>query len=194
MEHAEGDGHDRRLDVARLGLSNEGADHVVGLVALELVDRDPERLDDLAHLRELVAQVVRHPLASGLVFGVLLVAERGAGEVERNRNVVRLEVLKAPQDDAAEAERAVDQLPFRCRQGWQREVAAVHEPVAVEQYQPLHDAGLRDVRSMAELYRRLLLIPPPRPRCRAVAIVSRSAGRADAARSAPHRGWPRFAV
>ena len=58
-------------------LLGDGADDVVGLEPGHLVDRDPQRLHDLAHLRELVAQVVRHPLAGRLVLGVLLVPERG---------------------------------------------------------------------------------------------------------------------
>ena len=62
----------------RLELLRDRADDVVGLEARHLVDRDPERLDDLADLRELVAQVVRHPRARRLVLGVLLVAERRA--------------------------------------------------------------------------------------------------------------------
>ena len=110
-------------------------DDVVGLVALHLVDRDPERLDDLADLRELVAQVVRHPRPGRLVLGVLLVPERRAGQVERDREVVRLEVLEAAQDDAGEAEHAVDEVAPRGRQRRKGEVAAVDEPVAVEQHQ-----------------------------------------------------------
>ena len=46
----------------RLRLDGERADDVVGLVALQLVDRDAAAADDLADLRELVAQVVRHAL------------------------------------------------------------------------------------------------------------------------------------
>ena len=136
LEHVEVDGDDRRLEVvARIELLGDRPDDVVGLVARHLVDRDPQRLDDLADLRELVAQVVRHPRPGRLVLGVLLVAERRAGQVERDREVVGLEVLEAAQDDAGEAERAVDEVALRRRQGRKREVAAVDEPVAVEQHQ-----------------------------------------------------------
>ena len=89
-----------------LRVDGHRADHVVRLVARQLVDRDAQRLDHLADLGELVAQVVRHPLAGGLVLGVVLVPEGRALEVERDRDVVGLEVLDAAQDDAAEAEDA----------------------------------------------------------------------------------------
>ena len=83
LEHVEVDGHDRRLEVvSRIELLRDRPDDVVGLVAWHLVDRDPQRLDDLADLRELVAEVVRHPRPGGLVVGVLLVTERRAGQVE----------------------------------------------------------------------------------------------------------------
>ena len=79
LEHVEVDGDDRRLEVvARVELLRDRPDDVVGLVALHLVDRDPERLDDLADLRELVAEVVRHLRPGRLVLRVLLVAERRA--------------------------------------------------------------------------------------------------------------------
>ena len=80
LEHVEVDRDDRRLQVvAVVELARDRPDHVVGLVAGHLVDRDPEGLHDLAHLRELVAQVVRHPHAGCLVVRVLLVPERGPG-------------------------------------------------------------------------------------------------------------------
>jgi hypothetical protein len=42
----------------------------------------PQRLDDLAHLRELRGKVIGHARPGGLVVGVLLVAERRPREVE----------------------------------------------------------------------------------------------------------------
>ena len=96
LEHVEIDGDDRRLELlVAFELLGDGADDVVGLEPGHLVDGDPQRLHDLAHLRELVAQVVRHPLAGRLVLGVLLVTERRTREIERDREVVRLEVLEA---------------------------------------------------------------------------------------------------
>ncbi len=138
LEHVQVAGHDRRVEAAALGVHGDRADDVVRLVAGQLVDGDAQRLDDLADLGELVAQVVRHPLAGRLVLGVLLVAERRALEVEGDRDVVRLDVRDAAQDDAAEAEDRVDELALRRREGREREVSAVDEPVAVEQHQAFH--------------------------------------------------------
>ena len=81
-----------------------------------LVDGDAQGLDDFADLRELVAQVVRHPDAGRLVVGVLLVTEGRAGKVEGDREVVGLEVLDAAQDDACEPEHAVDEVALGGRQ------------------------------------------------------------------------------
>ena len=111
LEHVEVDGHDRGFEVvARVELLGDRPDNVVRLVALHLVDRDPEGLDDLANLRELVAQVVGHLRPRRLVLGVLLVPEGWPGQVERDREVVGLEILQAAKDDAGEAEHPVDEV------------------------------------------------------------------------------------
>ncbi len=142
LEHVEVHRDDRRLEVvARIELLRDRPDDVVRFIALHLVDRDPERLDDLADLRELVAQVVRHPLASRLVVGVLLVAERRAGQVERDGEVVRLEVLEPAEDDAREAEGPVDEVTAGRRERRKGEVSAVDQPVAVEQHQAFGGHG-----------------------------------------------------
>ena len=141
LEHVEVAGHDRRLEAAPFGVDRDRADDVVRLVARQLVDGDAQRLDHLADLRELVAQVVRHALAGRLVLGVLLVAEGRTLEVEGDRDVVRADVRDAAQDDAAEAEDGVDELALRGRQGRQREISAIDEPVAVEQHQAFRGHG-----------------------------------------------------
>ena len=150
LEHVQVAGHDRRVEAARFGLDGERADDVVRLVAGQLVDRDAQRLDHLADLRELVAQVVRHALAGGLVLGVLLVPEGRALEVEGDRDVVRLDVRDPAQHDAAEAEDGVDELALRRRQGREGEVAAVDEPVAVEQHQAFHGQASECTRRASE--------------------------------------------
>ena len=149
LEHVEVDGDDGRLEVVvAVELLRDRADDVVGLVALHLVDGDAEGLDDLANLRELVPEVVGHPHPGRLVLGVLLVTEGRSREVERDREVVRLEVLDATEDDAREPEDAVDEVAFGRRQGRQREVSAVDEPVAVEQHQAFHGrASARNIGS-----------------------------------------------
>ncbi len=138
LEHVQIDRDDRRLDVLCLRLDRQRADHVVGFEALLLVDRDAQGLDDLANLRELRGEVIRHPRSGRLVLGVLLVPERRPGQVERDRDVVRLQVGNAAENDAAEAEDAIDELALRGGERRQRVVAAVHEPEAVEQHQAFH--------------------------------------------------------
>ena len=96
LEHVEVTGHDRRLETAALGLYGQRRDHVVGLEALLLVDRDPQRGHDLAHLRELVAELVWHPLAGRLVLLEALMAEGRLPQVEGNRDRVGLHVLDRP--------------------------------------------------------------------------------------------------
>ena len=111
LEHVEVDGDDRRLEVvARLELAGDRADDVVGLEARHLVDRDAQRLDDLADLGNWSRRSSGIRCAGRLVLGVLVVAERRPGQVEGDREVVGLEVLDAAEDDAGEAEDAVDEL------------------------------------------------------------------------------------
>ncbi len=142
LEHVEVDGHDGRLEVvAGIELLGDRPDHVVRLEAGHLVDRDAQRLHDLADLGELVAQVVRHLDPGRLVVRVLRVAERRPGQVEGHREVVGLQIGDAAQDDAREAEDAVDELTLGGRQGREREVAAIDEPVAVEQHQAFGGHG-----------------------------------------------------
>ena len=96
LQHVEIAGQDRDVDVLRLGLAHERRDDVVGLVALDVVGRDVERLDDLADLRDLIAQVVGHAHPVRLVLGVGLVPERPGGQVEGDRDVVRADVRRRP--------------------------------------------------------------------------------------------------
>ena len=152
LEHVEIDRDDRRLEVGpAVELPGDRADDVVRLVALHLVHRDAKRLDDLADLRELVAEVVRHLRAGRLVLGVGLVAEGRTRQVEGDREVVRLEILEAAQDDAGEPEGAVDEVALRGRQRRKREVAAIDEPVAVEQHEAFggHDGSVPALPSAA---------------------------------------------
>ena len=154
LQHVEIDRDDRRLEVVRLGLNDQRADDVVGLVALQLVMRDAQRPDNLADLRELVAQVVGHAGARRLVLGVLLVPERRPGQVESDRDVIGLEVGKSAQDNRTEAENAVDELPAGRRQWWQCIVSAVHEPEAVEQHQAFHGQASKGSISACPVYLR----------------------------------------
>ena len=130
-------GDDRRLEVvAVVELARDRADDVVGLVARP--SRRPGCRSALTTSRTFGNWSRR---SSGIRARVALYSaycswrKVGPGQVERDREVVGLEVLDAAQDDAREAEDAVDELALRRRQGREREVAAVDEPVAVEQHQ-----------------------------------------------------------
>ena len=184
LEHVEVAGHDRRLQAAPLGVDRDRADDVVGLVARQLVDGDAQRLDHLADLGELVAQVVGHALAGRLVLGVLLVAEGRTLEVEGDRDVVRADVGDAAQDDAAEAEDRVDELALRRRQGRQREISAVDEPVAVEQHQAFRGHGPSVAADRGRAARLDPRTPPARIRSPAAQISARRGARPSAAGTA----------
>ena len=143
LKHVQVARDDRRIQTAPFRLHDERADDVVRFVAGQLIDGDAQRLDNLTDLRELVSEVIRHPLSGRLVLGVLLVPERGPGEVEGDRHIVRLQVGDPPQHDAAKPKDRVDELALRRRQGREREVSAVDEPVAVEQHQAFHRQASR---------------------------------------------------
>jgi hypothetical protein len=134
---------DHRVDALGGGLLRERADHVVGLVALELSDRHAHHRGDLAHDRELGAQIVRHRRAAGLVLGVGVEPELGLADVEAHDRVVRLHVLHAAQHDLEEAEHRVDQRSVGHRERRQCEVAAVHEARPVDEHEERSAVGHR---------------------------------------------------
>ena len=84
-----GDDHHRDPGLARLRC--ERADHVVGLVAVDLDVREAERLGERREVRPLLLEEVGARLALGLVLGVLLLAARPA-RVPGDDHALRLEV------------------------------------------------------------------------------------------------------
>ena len=140
LEHVQVAGEDRRVEPEALGLADERGDRVVRLEPLLLVLGDAQRADDLLHLGDLLAHVVGHAGAGGLVLGVAVVAERARREVEGDRDPVGLHVLDRPQHDVREPEHGGHELALGRRQGLldEGEVAAVDEPVAVEQQEAFH--------------------------------------------------------
>ncbi len=71
-------------------LGGERSDHVVRLVARHFEDRNPVRLADLPHERDLGGQIDLHLFAVGLVGLVGLVAQRLLGTIESNGERVGL--------------------------------------------------------------------------------------------------------
>ena len=134
-------GHDHRVDALRGRLLRERADHVVGLVALQLADRHAHHRGDLAHDRELGAQVVRHRRPALLVVGEGVEAELRLADVEADDREVRLHVLHAAQHDLEEAEDGVHEGAVRHRQRRQREVAAVDEARPVDEHEERSAVG-----------------------------------------------------
>ena len=118
LEHVQVAGEDHDLEPRGLGLAHERGDRVVRLEPLLLVDRDPERLDDLAHLRDLVPHVVRHPRPGRLVLGVAVVAERRLGQVEGDRDRSGFASWIARRTMLVKPKTAVTSSPFDVVRGW----------------------------------------------------------------------------
>ena len=119
------------------GLRRQRANDVVRLVAGRLETRDAERLEQLAHARELRAQVVRHREALGLVRLVGLVAEGGLGAVPRRDDVSGLQVVERGEQAVRVPEDGRHRLA-RLAHGQhvpQREVRAIDDPVAIEDHE-----------------------------------------------------------
>jgi hypothetical protein len=134
-------GYDHRVDPLGGRLLRERADDVIGLIALQLADGHAEHLADLAHDRELGAEVVRHARATGLVVREGVEAELRLAEVEADDRVVRLHVLHAPQHDLEKAEDGVDQQAVGHRERRQCKVAAVHEARPVDEHEERSAVG-----------------------------------------------------
>jgi hypothetical protein len=115
------------------GERGERRDHVVRLPALELEVPVPERLDDGAEVRELLAQEVRHRAPIGLVLGRDLGAVHGP-RVPRHCDPARRVVGQELEEHVREAEERVRELTVgRLELLGQREEGAVGEVVAVDE-------------------------------------------------------------
>jgi hypothetical protein len=138
---------DHRVDAGGSGPLSEGADDVIGLVALELADRDVHHRGDLADDRELRAQVVRHARSALLVLGVRVESELRLADVEADHRVVGLHVLHPAQDDLEESEDRVHEEAVRQRERREREVAAIDEARPVDEHEERSSVGHRWVKS-----------------------------------------------
>src|SRR3546814_8897968 len=85
------------------GPGDEGRDDVVGLVALLLQERDPQRVEHLLDQRQLAAELGRCLVALGLVVGVLLQPEGLARHVEGHPDVGGLLVTEHVDQHRGEA-------------------------------------------------------------------------------------------
>ena len=115
----------------------QGGDHVVGLVAGHVDDRDAQGLDDLADQAHLLAQDVGRLGSARLVVGEDLVPERRLGPVEGGGNGVGPVVLQQVDEHRREPEHGVGDLSRRGRHvGGQREEGTIRERVPVDEQQP----------------------------------------------------------
>jgi len=89
-------GDDAHVHALRLGLRCDGADHVVGLVALQFQDGDVEGGDQVADAVNLEAQVVGHLVARALVVRVQIAAP-GKALVEGHGQIVGVLVEQVEQ-------------------------------------------------------------------------------------------------
>ena len=132
-------GDDEHVVATVTGLGGQRGDDVVGFGPGQLDGADAERLDDLVHEPELLAQDVRRRLPVRLVVLDLLVAERRLGPVERDRDRVGLVIPDQVDEHRGEPEHRVGHLARRGdeirRQGVER---AIGQRVPVDQHELLH--------------------------------------------------------
>ena len=125
---------DQHAQVApRAAGAGQAADHVVGLVARPLLDRDVQGVDQLAHPHHLRAQIVRHGAAVRLVLGELLVAKRRPA-LHGDDGVFGLLAAEDVEQHRGEAEDGVDDFALRGRDlVLDRVVGAKDQPIAVDE-------------------------------------------------------------
>ena len=85
--------------------SADGTDEVVGLVAGEVVLGNVHGGEYLFQIRQLHGQLLRHPLALGLVAFIRLMAEGGLPAVEGDAQRLRLLLVQQPLEGG---EKAID--------------------------------------------------------------------------------------
>ena len=117
--------------------ASHGADHVVRLPALALIDGNAHGPEHLLHDGHLLGQLLGHPMAGGLVAIVAQVAEGGTVKVKGNGDGIRLLLLLHPLQDVQEPEDGMGIQPIPGGQGLDAEIGAVDDAVAI-QNQKLH--------------------------------------------------------
>ena len=130
--------HDDRAQPARRAGGGQGADDVVGLVATHRDERDPEgleqRADPLDRAVEVGLERIVQLLPGGLVLGVALLPERGAGIVDPG-DVVGPVLLAQTQEEIHHSPGGggVLSLGGPERPGDHREEGAIDQRVAVDE-------------------------------------------------------------
>ncbi len=136
-------GDDHGVDPRTRRLEGEGADGVVGLVALGADDGDLQGVEHLLDEPELGTELGGCLGAARLVLGIELQADRGGAHVERHGDQVGLLVGEELDQHRGEP---VDRVRDRAAAGGQglrqREERPVREAVAVEEEEPARSRGI----------------------------------------------------
>ena len=128
-------GDDDAVPAVGLAFAADGADEIVGLVARQLVLGDAHGGQHLLQRQQLHGQLLRHPLALGLVGRVRLVAERGLPTVEGNAQGLRLLLVQQALERGDKAVDGVGVQALPCGQGPDAVIGAVDDAVAVQNHQ-----------------------------------------------------------
>ena len=134
LETVEVAADDRHVEPALLGDSRQRADHVVGLVALELVNGDVEGVQHLLGALDLGPEVLGHLAPAGLVLGVLDGPEGRLAHVEGRRCEVG-PVGEHDREHRGEAVNGVGHLARRGAHRREREERPVDQAVGVDEHQ-----------------------------------------------------------
>ena len=126
-------GDDRHPGAGLAGEPGIGRDDVVGLVALDLDDRQVEGAGGLADERELRHQLRRRVRPVGLVFGIDVVAEAPGAVVEDAGDAVRVGAVDELEQHAAETHHRIDRRAVAARHRRQGVEGAEDEPGTVDQ-------------------------------------------------------------
>ena len=127
--------HHVDVELLLRGLCGDGADHVVGLVACDLKQRDVPRLDEPADIGYGGVDVLGRLLALRLVFGEGLVAEGGSGGIESDGGVGGRESSEGivKRVDEAEDGRGVHTLRIDARIAYEGVVGTVNQCVSIDE-------------------------------------------------------------
>ncbi len=108
-----------------------GADDIVGLPALALVDGDVHGPEDVLHNGHLLAQLLGHGMAGGLIARVFQVAEGGGVEVKSHAHRLGLLLLLHPFQNVQKAVDGMGAQPLPGGQGLYAEKGTIDDAVAV---------------------------------------------------------------
>ena len=104
---------DHAVDSVRGRRDGERADHVVGLDAFDHQERPAVRANELVQRLDLPHEILRHHRALGLVLRIPVVAERLAGSVEHDGEVVGLLVFRYPAEHGHDTAQRTGRLAAR---------------------------------------------------------------------------------